>query len=221
MDLWYFLEYAILISMQKVILISVLILNILLPVAFGEPPQTIMKQATIEHYIVKNNDNNKYGIIDKSNKIIIQPVYDEIKTEGETSYLPKKYYEKVIFRTKLNNKYGLADTNGKILYEPQLDEISRLGHNNVTQTRYLKVKKNSKYALFDIKEKELSDFIFDEISLNSIDEIQVVKDGKKYLLYPAKGILKGVGIVLFAPVALVCGLILAPFALISLFFSSP
>ena len=181
--------------MQKVILISVFILNILLPVAFGEPTQTIMKQATIEHYIIKNNDNNKYGIIDKSNKIIIQPVYDEIKTEGETSYLPKKYYEKVIFRTKLNN--------------------------NVTQTRYLKVKKNSKYALFDIKEKELSDFIFDEISLNSIDEIQVVKDGKKYLLYPAKGILKGVGIVLFAPVALVCGLILAPFALISLFFSSP
>lgn len=221
MDLWYFLEYAILIPMQKVILISVFILNILLPVAFGEPTQTIMKQATIEHYIIKNNDNNKYGVIDKSNKIIIQPVYDEIKTAGETSCLPKKYYEKVIFRTKLNNKYGLADTNGKILYEPQFDSISWLGHNNVTKPRYLKVKKNSKYALFDIKEKELSDFIFDEISLNSIDEIQVVKDGKKYLLYPAKGILKGVGIVLFAPVALVCGLILAPFALISLFFSSP
>lgn len=207
--------------MQKVILISVLILNILLPVAFGEPTQTIMKQATIEHYIVKNNDNNKYGVIDKSNKIIIQPVYDEIKTAGETSCLPKKYYEKVIFRTKLNNKYGLADTNGKILYEPQFDSISRLGHNNVTKPRYLKVKKNSKYALFDIKEKELSDFIFDEISLNSIDEIQVVKDGKQYLLYPAKGILKGVGIVILAPVALACGLILAPFALISLFFSSP
>ena len=207
--------------MQKVILISVFILNILLPVAFGEPTQTIMKQATIEHYIVKNNDNNKYGVIDKSNKIIIQPVYDEIKTAGETSCLPKKYYEKVIFRTKLNNKYGLADTNGKILYEPQFDSISRLGHNNVTKPRYLKVKKNSKYALFDIKEKELSDFIFDEISLNSIDEIQVVKDGKQYLLYPAKGILKGVGIVILAPVALACGLILAPFALISLFFSSP
>jgi hypothetical protein len=54
---------------------------------------------------------NKYGLIDKTGKEIIEPVFDNIESDFHEGLAP--------FR--IGNKWGFIDTTGKIVIEPQFD----------------------------------------------------------------------------------------------------
>ena len=57
--------------------------------------------------------NNKYGFIDKTGKIIVEPQFDSVYSfiEGLAS-------------VRVDGKYGFIDNTGKIIIKPQFDTIS-------------------------------------------------------------------------------------------------
>ena len=61
--------------------------------------------------IVKQN--NKFGVINSTNEIVVPIIYDNIKSSQHWKY----------FLFTLNNKIGLINTNGKIIKEPIYDRI--------------------------------------------------------------------------------------------------
>ncbi len=169
-----------------------------------------------DNYIVCTNEN-KYGLLNLEKQITIEPIYDKIEDVG-ANYIKqsgKSAYKKIIYVIKQNDKYGIADTNGKILYEPQFDYISRVGYNNMVQSRFAEVKKDDKYALYDIYKKEMSDFIFDNIAV-SHDEIQITVNGEKYLLHPYKSKIKTICCILLLPVTIPLTTVVILLAMLSL-----
>ncbi|MFH5163641.1 WG repeat-containing protein [Campylobacter coli] len=56
--------------------------------------------------------NRKYGFIDKSGKIVIEPKFDGVGNFSEG-----------LAKVKLNGKYGFIDKSGKIVIEPKFDDI--------------------------------------------------------------------------------------------------
>ncbi|ECS1419287.1 WG repeat-containing protein, partial [Campylobacter coli] len=56
--------------------------------------------------------NGKWGFIDKSGKIVIEPKFDSIWS-----------FREGLVKVGLNGKYGLIDKSGKIVIEPKFDDI--------------------------------------------------------------------------------------------------
>ena len=60
--------------------------------------------------LARVKQNNKYGYIDKTGKIVIQPQFDEANA----------FYEGLASVEK-NKKWGYIDKTGKIVIQPQFD----------------------------------------------------------------------------------------------------
>lgn len=96
-----------------------IILNIQHPESSIYLDEKIKLIETVRHYssleklyqIVKQE--NKYGIINADNQVIIPIMYDEIKSSQNWRY----------FIIKQNNKFGLIHVNGTVTKEPIYDDI--------------------------------------------------------------------------------------------------
>ena len=55
---------------------------------------------------------SKYGFIDKSGKVVIEPQFDWVGAFSEG-----------LARVKKDGKYGFIDKSGKVVIEPQFDEV--------------------------------------------------------------------------------------------------
>ena len=106
--------------------------------------------------------NGKKGIIAKDKKTKIEPIYDSIEMTRNSNGI---FY--VIERSDL---YGLLDANGKNVIYPEYDQIgidiSAYEKNGVTSeyvlyNQVIPVKRNNKWALYDISGSKITDFIYD------------------------------------------------------------
>lgn len=124
------------------------------------------KYDTIEYFpktsefIVESN--KKKGIILKDKKTKIELIYDSIEritNKNDIFYLVGK-----------SDQYGLLDVDGKTIIYPEYEqigvEVSEYEQNGVTNgyilyNQIVPVKRNDKWALFDIKGNRVTDFIYD------------------------------------------------------------
>lgn len=110
------------------------------------------------------SSNNKKGIISQDKTTKINVTYDNIEiitNKNDTFYIIKD-----------SDKYGLLDSNGSVLIYPEYSKIgidvSQYSHNDVTNgyilhNELIPVSNNSKWALFNVEGKQITDFIYDEI----------------------------------------------------------
>lgn len=127
--------------------------------------------------------NNKWGVIDSSGNMIIDPSYEEMITIPNCKNdvflcIYDVNYETGEYRTKaLNSKNEELFTQ----YE-QIEAIPNKDTNNNIwyEKNVLKVKKDGKYGIIDLTGKELAECQYDEIvTIEGIKNIlKVTKDGK-------------------------------------------
>lgn len=121
------------------------------------------------------NKNNKYGVIDTSGNIVIEPNYDSIKIPNP---------QKAIFVCEnQDNTIVLNDKQEKLF--TKYEEISVILINGVASSipyekTVLKYKKDGKYGIVSYDGKEITKPVYDEIRglENKETELLVKKDGK-------------------------------------------
>lgn len=157
------------------------------------------------------NENIHYGIIDDTQSIVLDIVYDyiEVKEVGD-SYMYKIYidfkcgcaneYGNIVvpiiydaiyiikdigkFLVSLNGKYGILNTSGKKLTDINYDNITTLGKDY----KHTIVRIGDYYGLLDEKYKKITDIKFDNISSTDISGLfKVTYDNGKYGLIDSKG----------------------------------
>ncbi len=127
--------------------------------------------------------NNKWGVIDSSGNIVIDPSYEEMIT------IPNSKND--VFLCIYDVNYGTGEYKTKALnskneeiftqYE-QVEAISNQDANNNIwyEDNVLRVKKDGKYGIINLTGKELTSFQYDEITaIKGIkNTLKVTKDGK-------------------------------------------
>lgn len=78
------------------------------------------------------SENNRFGLKDSSETIIVKPVYNKMILLGESSYIVQK-----------RGKFGLIDLNGNILIPIKYSQVERI------LGKYLKIGTGGKYGLYD------------------------------------------------------------------------
>lgn len=128
--------------------------------------------------------NNKWGVIDSSGEIVIDPAYEEMITipNSKNDVFLCVYdvnYETGEYKTKaLNSK------NEEIF--TQYDQIESIGNNDENNNSWvennvLKVKKDGKYGIINLTGKELTEIKYDEITaVTGIENALKVKENDKY-----------------------------------------
>lgn len=113
--------------------------------------------------------DNKYGLINKFNRFVIEPKYEEID-----GFLGERlYYE--FLRFKQNNKYGLMDVKGNIIIPPKYDYIGAAKEKFLLFAVYL----DKKVGIANVYGKEIIPPIYNKLNhYTSDDVLEFEKDGK-------------------------------------------
>lgn len=112
--------------------------------------------------------NKKIGIISKEGKTLISPKYDSLKLiDSKNNY----------YLAKMNNLYGVIDGNGKEIIYIENEQIginvtefekNEIKSGYIILDKLIPVMKNKKWAFYDIKGNQVSDFKYDSIGSTSI-----------------------------------------------------
>lgn len=123
------------------------------------------------NYIMESSEflvesNGKKGIITKNKKTKIEMIYESIQKVNDAFYIVK--YE---------NLYGILDKEGERMLHPEyqqigieVDEYSKNGVTNgyIFYDSFVPVKKNGKWALFDMQKNSVTDFQFDSFGCTDV-----------------------------------------------------
>lgn len=128
-------------------------------------PKTEEKAVAIKYFSVYTN--NKWGVIDSKGDIIIEPTYDEaiIIPNNESPVFICTYdvdYEKNTYKTKILN-----EKNEELFTEYDLvDAIENYDSDNTLwyEQDVLRVQKDGKYGLIDLKGTQLAECKYDSIT---------------------------------------------------------
>lgn len=111
--------------------------------------------------------NKKIGIISKEGKTLITPQYQSLKLiDSKNNY----------YLAKKNNMYGIIDGNGKEIIYIENEQIgldisdfekNEIKNGYILLDKYIPVMKNKKWAFYDIKGNQVSDFKYDNIGCTS------------------------------------------------------
>lgn len=144
------------------------------------------KEPQISYYTVYS-DNNKWGVINNSGKVIIEPKYDEMiaipnKEKPVFIYTYDVNDEGKTYKTKaINDKEETLFTDyDKVEPIDNFDSKQNIWYENDV----LKVVKDNKYGLIDLDGNEILSCEYNDISaLKSVPgDLVVTKDGKKGLI---------------------------------------
>lgn len=151
-------------------------------------------------YIIKS-DNEKYGVVDYSDKQVLEPKYDEIKqiTGCNLYVVTESGKQKIINKTgkdivtkgfdeiisisentgdtsgiifKKSEKYGFMNLSGEILIEAKYDKLIQAAQG------YLIVKEDGKYGVIDTKENIKIDYKYSTITYSKEADIYIAEDEK-------------------------------------------
>ena len=142
---------------------------------------TITEVSTYNYFLL--NKDSKYGVIDTTGKIIVEPIYDNVTIPNP---------EKAVFVCKEEDKLiVLNNLNEKIFTEyEEVDAISINGiaSNIPYEKTVLKYKKDGKYGIISFEGKEITKPIYEEIKgLENKETELLVKLNGKYGVINAKG----------------------------------
>ncbi len=124
----------------------------------------------IKQDLFKIKIENKLGMVDAAGKIVIAPIYDDIK-----------YFTKDLLEIKLGGKVGLMTKKGKILIDSKYDRISS-GYNK----KALRVVSNGKIGLVALSGKVIIEPIYDSFGsqqVGKISEINNIREGQGIITY--------------------------------------
>jgi hypothetical protein len=118
-------------------------------------------------FLVKKD--GKHGIVSIDNKIILPAVYDDV------FYM---YTNEHMFYVKNKNKHGIVDSANKIIIPIIYDDLFHLNKNR------FRVKNNGVYGVVNSENQiiipvEYTEISYDNITVNSNDQIVQVKKGDK------------------------------------------
>ena len=142
----------------------------------------VLNESENKYWLLSIDD--KYGVIRKDGKVLIEPEYDRID-------IPNKDYG--IFVTYKNDEKRILNENGKeILSSQDVSAIEGIGENDeevIFDKSRLKYEENGKFGLIDFKGNKITDAEYNEIiSLSGKNgEYRVEKDGK-YGVLSNKGV---------------------------------
>lgn len=106
----------------------------------------------------------KKGIIDKKGKVFMEPIYDNIKSEGDF----------IIYETKDNKKGILGNTKGDRFSKKDSTYDWIFGY----EEKFLLLEKNEKLTLIDLKQRKKLPFVIDDIEpFNKYGLAAFMKDG--------------------------------------------
>ncbi len=174
------------VKQNKIKLVVIVILLILLIVGlfvvdYKNKEYNLIEISNYKYYVL--NSDGKYGIIDTSGNIVIEPIYDNIK-------LPNP--EKAIFICKLEDKSIVVNEKNKEIFT-EYETVEPITLNGVVsnvpyEKMVLRYKKDGKYGLINYEGKEITKPIYEEIKSleNKESELLVKKDGK-YGVINSKG----------------------------------
>lgn len=134
-----------------------------------------------KYFVIKEND--KYGVIDKQGKKIIEPKYNDVKIPN-----PNK---PVFFCYEEENVIVLNDSSKEIFTE--YDRVEPLRLKNISsdlmyEKSVLKYNKDGKYGIIDFQGKAITNAIYDEIDTLQFKEGElIVKKQNKYGIINIKG----------------------------------
>lgn len=131
--------------------------------------------------------NQKWGVIDQTGKIIIEPTYEEMITipDSKTDLFVCTYdvnYDENTYKTKVINSKNKEKFKG---YD-QIEAIENIDENNILwfEKGIFKVKKDNKYGLINEKEKLILEIKYDNIyALSGVSNSIIIEtEGKKGLV---------------------------------------
>lgn len=142
----------------------------------------VLTEVSTRNYFLLNKDS-KYGIIDATGKIIIEPIYDNIKIPNP---------EKAVFICKESNKYIVLNNLNERIFN-QYEEVDAISINGIVsnipyEKTVLKYKKNGKYGIIDFEGKEITKPIYEEIDgLEKKESELLIKLNGKYGVINVRG----------------------------------
>jgi len=136
------------------------------------------------------NENNKFGVINKSGEVVVSPIYDEIDIPNPSKALFVCMYNYNEEKQEYNIKV-LNDKAEQILYEYVIVEAIKINP-TVSKIPYeksvLKIKKNGKYGLIDFQGNIIVKPNYEQIeSLDCKEGLLCVKKDGKYGVINIKG----------------------------------
>lgn len=171
-------KVKVLVSIAILILISIGICKL---VELKNKEYTLTEVSEYNYFVL--NKDSKYGVIDVTGKVIVEPIYDNVKIPNP---------EKAVFIcTEEDKLIALNNLNEKIFTE--YEEIDAIMVNGIiTNLPYekavLKYKKNGKYGIVNFEGKEITKPIYEEIKgLENKESELLVKLNEKYGVINAKG----------------------------------
>jgi hypothetical protein len=113
--------------------------------------------------------NEKWGVCDHKGKILIEPLYDEIKP----------IYGCSLKSCRFKDKWGIIDKNGRITIKPRFDECPNIVDFYVRingwyrSSEFIKAKINDKYGVVDLHGNVIAPFCYDDIDENGFGSLEV------------------------------------------------
>lgn len=168
--------------MKKKIIISIILIAVVVIATYfiikgisnGSREYEIEKVSEYNYFVLQ--ENNKYGVIDKEAKVIIQPTYSQV-------VIPNPQKAVFICTSENNENKVLNANNEEILSNYKGIESIRLKSivsNLMYEKSVLKYKENDKYGLVDFNGKKVTEPIYDQIQTLEYKEgeLLVQKDGQ-------------------------------------------
>lgn len=141
----------------------------------------IEKVTEIKYNLI--NENKKYGVIDETGKIVIEPKYDIIQIPNPSKpvficmhdyNINLQQYETEVFDNKGNKIFTEYDSVQALPTESTWDGIP-------FEKSVLKYKRNNKYGLITLENKVITEPIYDSIkAINYKEGMLLVEKDKKY-----------------------------------------
>ena len=148
----------------------------------------IEKVTEIKYNLI--NENKKYGVIDETGKIVIEPKYDIIQIPNPSKpvficmhdyNINLQQYETEVFDNKGNKIFTEYDSVQALPRESTWDGIP-------FEKSVLKYKRNNKYGLITLENKVITEPIYDSIkAINYKEGMLLVEKDKKYGAINIKG----------------------------------
>ena len=108
---------------------------------------------------------NKYGLVDKQEQVILEPVYDEIAS----------FNSEGIAKLIKDGKIGFFDKRNRVVVEPEYDEVSNFGEEGVAR-----VKKGALYGFIDKTGKVVIPIKYDDTDETCSNALVRVKLNGKF-----------------------------------------
>ncbi len=138
---------------------------------------------TYKHNLFLATKGGKYGLVNKSGKVVLKVEYDSIDGFGEEDYSsdPVAESNKIGFMIRKGTKWGIADKKGKVIVPVKYKEATFY-----YKDKLYKVRLKNKYGLVDNKGKVVLKIKYDDIK-NASNDLNAVTLNAKYGFIDLKG----------------------------------